>query len=598
MERTARLRRGPVRPSIVMAAVAETGVSWSVGTRDAAKEQRLQKELGIPALVSAILVRRGYDDPERAHKFLHPSLDQLHAPSLLPDYEVAVAEILGAKERGERIFIHGDYDVDGVTSAALFSRFLRTIGCDVITHVPHRMKEGYGIHVSAVDEAHAQGAKLFLTCDCGIGAVEQVDRAIELGMRVVVTDHHSIGETLPKAHALVNPHRKGSLYPFPEISGVGVAFKICAGITQELGYSPQHFYRAFLDLAALGTVADVMPLVDENRVIAKFGLEQIKESKKVGIQALLRESEVFQKTDHLRAWHIGFVLGPRLNAAGRIDDAALALRLLLEEDEHQAALLARKIEEINTKRRQEQERIVEEAVEIVESEGLDQRHVIVVARKGWHPGVIGIVAGRLVEQFRRPAFVASIDGETGDCKGSARTIPGFHLADAIRAHPELIQGGGHAMAAGFSLHVERLDELARTLHDYAGEFLTPEDFTLKLEADLEVEPDEVTLGAVEQLAMLEPFGCDNPEPLLLARSMTFAQVAPTKNPEHAQVSLRKGEGRFIKGIAFGQGERLAQFEPGFVADVLFKPQVELWNGSSFLKWHVKDFMPTAAISLQ
>lgn len=580
-----------------MAVIAESKVQWATPERDCALEERLAGELRVPKLLAAMLVQRGYSEPEPAHKFLNPSLDDLHDPRLLPDYDLAVKEIFGAKERGEMIYIHGDYDVDGVTSAALYTRFLRDIGCNVHTHVPHRMKEGYGIHLSAVKDARELGAKLFLTCDCGISAHEQIRMAKDFGMRVVVTDHHTVGDDLPDADALVNPHRPGSRYPYPEISGAGVAFKLCEGISSELGIDKHNYYRAFLDLAALGTIADVMPLEDENRIIAKFGLKRIKDTKKVGLQALLRESELSENPE-ITARHVGWVIGPRLNAAGRIDDAAVALKLLLEQDEIEAALLARQIEVINRDRKAEQDRILDQAVDIVQSEGLHERNVIVVGREGWHAGVIGIVAGRLVEQFNRPAFVASIDLETGRCKGSARTIRGFNLAEAIKAHGHvLVGGGGHAMAAGFTIMVDRLSEFGDALHQYAGIILRPEDFIITIAADLEIGAGEVTYESVEALKRLEPYGCGNPDPVFLARDMRFIRINPTKNPEHVQVSMRRADSSIINGIAFRMGERFGAFVPPFGADVLFQPQIDEYNGMTQLKWVIRDFAASEPISL-
>lgn len=566
---------------------------WLVGQRDLVAEATLCKELGIPSLLAAMLVRRELTDPQSAYKFLHPSLDDLHDPRLLPDYAAARDAILGAKEREELIFVHGDYDVDGVTSAALLNRFLGKIGCKVHTHVPHRMREGYGIHRSAVEAAKAVGAKLFLTCDCGVSAHEQVAMAREAGMTVVVTDHHTIGATLPDAAAVINPHREDSEYPFVELSGAGVVFKLCEGLARELSIKPEHYYRAYLDLATLGTIADVMPLIDENRIIARFGLRHLAETKKVGIRALMREAQIAcEEGKSLRAYHVGFLLGPRLNAAGRLDDAALALQLLIENDELKAAEIAKTIEGVNTERRKEQQRIIDEASEMVRSTGLHERNVIVVGNTGWHSGIVGIVAGRLVEQFHRPTFVMSINAETGMYKGSARTIPNFHLADAIRAYPELLQGGGHAAAAGCAFPGENYQAVLEALDKYAGERLTPEDFLPAVEIDMEVAEGEITMASVEALQAMEPFGCANPEPLFMARDVCLAQVLPTKNPIHARVTLRHGRGSAAQGIAFNMGERLAVTGAGSVVDLLFQPGVDEWQGRRSLKWKVKDYRDT------
>lgn len=566
---------------------------WQVAPRDPAAERRLSAALGIPAVVAALLVRRGYTEPEEADRFLHPKLEHLHPPTRLPDYAPARDAILGARERGERIYIHGDYDVDGVTSASLLHRFLESIGAKVQTHVPHRMKEGYGIHESAVAAAAAAGAKLFLTCDCGVAAHTQVEAARALGMRVVVTDHHSIGDSLPSADAVINPHRSDSEYPWEELSGVGVAFKLCEGLTEEVGFKKEQYYRAFLDLAALGTIADVMPLRDENRILARFGLERLAETRKPGLKALMEVAELKLGPDNpLRAYHVGYVLGPRLNAAGRIDDAALALQLLLTKEEEEARRLATEIDAINRARREEQNRILEEAVQQVLDDGLHERNVIIVKNEGWHAGVVGIVAGRLVERFRRPVFVMTVDPETGQAKGSARTIPNFHLAEAIRAHPDLFTtGGGHAMAAGCSFPAETTDQVAEALHQYAGGFLTEADFLAVRAVDLEVDPGEVTPEAVAALKDFEPYGCDNPEPTFAASDIELLEVLPTRNPEHARATLKPAAGRIVPSIAFGIGENLAKTPIGSRLDLVFVPTLDTFRGNTTLKWQIKDFEP-------
>jgi single-stranded-DNA-specific exonuclease len=568
------------------------GPRWTIGNRDADSAARLERELGVPSIVAALLVQRGYTEPAEADRFLNPSLDHLHDPRTLPDYEAAKIAILGARERKELIFVHGDYDVDGVTSAALLNRFLTRIGCEVHTHVPHRMKEGYGIHRSAVEYAKQRGAKLFLTCDCGVAAHEQVAVAREAGMSVVVTDHHSIAGDLPDADAVINPHRADSIYPFRELCGAGVVFKLCQGLCLELDIDVANYHRAYLDLAVLGTVADVMPLCGENRVIAKFGLQRLTETKKPGLRALMREAGItLTPGKFLRPYNIGFELGPRLNAAGRIEDAALSLQLLLESDEARAADIARKIESINSERRQEQQRVVEEASTIVLERGLHERNVIVVAGDGWHPGILGIAAGRIAELYRRPTFVLAIDRDNGVCRGSARSIPGFDLAASIVALPSLfLGGGGHAMAAGCSVAIDMVETMADGLHAYASEFLTEEDFVPTMRADFEVDFDEVTLPAVEALAAMEPFGLGNPEPVFVARKVSFAQMMPTKNPSHMRLTLRSGRSRAIDGIAFGLGERLSKIGAGSAADLLFCAEINEFRGSRSLQWKIKDYV--------
>lgn len=564
--------------------IPTTATRWVLAERDQAAEVNLCRELGIPEIVAALLVQRNMADPEVAHKFLNPSLADLHDPKTLPDYELAKNEILGAKERGELIFVHGDYDVDGVTSAAILHRFLKSIGANVETHVPHRMKEGYGIHSSAVEVARERGAKLFLTCDCGISAHDRVEAAKAAGMRVVVTDHHTIGDSLPEAHAIVNPHRKDSQYAFNELSGAGVVFKLCDGLAQELGFSRENFHRGFLDLAALGTIADVMPLYGENRIIAKFGLERLTDTKKVGIQALKQNAGI---NGSVRAFDVGFRLGPRINAVGRIDDSALALKLLLESDPAEAKKLADAIEVHNSDRKEAQQVMIDDAIRIVEADRLHEQYVIVVASANWHAGIVGLVAGRLVEKYKRPTFCFIIDEERGICKGSARSIPAFSVVDAIRSNPELLEGGGHVMAAGCSFLAENLSQVREALNQYARSVLTPDDFVTAICADLEVDPTNLDLGVMESLSLLEPYGEANPEPMFIARNVNVGSINPTRNPAHVQLTFRTESATSVPAIGFSMGERLAQTLPGARLDVLFQPTIDEFKGRR-VKWQLRD----------
>ncbi len=568
------------------------GSVWNVQERRTDLEDRLRQELGVPSLVAAVLVGRGLSEPSTAEAFLNPSLDDLHQPSLLPDYSLATSAILAAKDAGERIFVHGDYDVDGVTSAALFTRFLRKLGCDVVPHVPHRMKEGYGIHLDAVAAAAASGAKLFLTCDCGVSAFEQVTATHEAGMKVVVTDHHEVGAEVPSAEAVVNPHRPDSLYPFDGLSGVGVVFKLCAGLTEELGHKKEAFYRAYLDLAVLGTVADVMPLLDENRVITRFGLSQLAITKKPGLVALLEVSELTGQKK-LTARSIGFQLGPRINAVGRIDDAGLALDLLLTEDRVEARKLAATLDQHNQDRRAEQARMLEEA--LVEAEGLvaSGASVIVLAREGWHPGIIGIVAGKLVDKFRRPSFVVSID-EHGHAKGSARSIEGFNLAEAIEvARDHLTSGGGHEMAAGFSLGRETIGAFTETVSRHASALLRPEHFLPRYSIDAVVSGEEAGPEALGHMSRLEPFGQANPEPMFATYGARLIDVVPTSNPDHARVTIEAADRTIRKGMAFGIGRALAEMDKRERIDFAFSLEENVWNGQAQFRWIVRDYRPSS-----
>lgn len=562
---------------------------WRATERNEFAEALLQRELGIGKVLAAALAERGITDPAEAEAFLYPKLDHLHDPKLLPDYHLALKEILGARERKEMIFLHGDYDVDGMTSAAMLYRFLRVIGCEICVHVPHRMKEGYGIHASKIEDAHAMGAKLFLTCDCGASAIEQIGRARELGMNVVVTDHHHVGAQHPDANAFVNPHRADSKYPFANLCGAGVALKLCHGITEELGFPVERFYRAYLDLAALGTIADVMPLVGENRVIAKLGLRELSTTKKVGLQALFSVSQLSQAASRgFDAQHVSYQIAPRLNAAGRIDDAVVSLDLLLSETLEEALPLAQRLENFNQERKAEQERIIAEAIEQVEANNLETAPIIIVIGEGWHKGVIGIVAGRIRELYNRPAFVMARDPETGDISGSGRSIPGFNLARMIEDHPDLLDGGGHTKAAGMSVKAANVEEMREKLLDYAQEMIDPEDLEASSTYCTELGIGEVTLKDVDELSMLDPVGEGNWKPRFLVRNASCVEIKSTKNPEHVMLTVAHEGARPAVFKAFRFGGRLEGFSPGTSGDYLVELEANEFRGEREVQWTVKD----------
>jgi single-stranded-DNA-specific exonuclease len=576
-----------------MAVAQESKSRWLIGAPDSKLVQRVQQETGFGKLVAIALVKRGLVEPDAIERFLNPRLSDLLSPRDLPDYEPAKEAILGAKERGEKIYVHGDYDVDGLTSATLLTRFLQKIGCNVDVHVPHRMKEGYGIHSDAVVEAANAGAKLFLTCDCGSNAHEQIELAHERGMKVVVTDHHQFNDRIPDAEAVVNPHRPDSGYGFKDLSGVGVAFKLAAGIASELGINVDHFYRAYLDLAVLGTVADVMPLIGENRIIAKHGLERLRNTQKVGLKALLQVANLNPERP-IKSGHIGFQLAPRLNAVGRIDDAAVALRLLLADDPADAWRLAQEVDRANTLRREEQDRIYEEALAQAHSLGVDDRFVVVVGAEGWHPGIVGIVAGRLSEELRRPAFVAGIDPETGHAKGSARTIPGFHLANAIDLHrPLFTSGGGHELAAGFSFDAQLLEEIRTKLDEHARTILSPEDLIVSLRADAEIDANELDLGQIAELEKLEPYGFGNPEPKFFSRNFRLCQATIIKD-KHLFLDFETANNKAFRWKNWSKAEDRDQFPLGEPYDLIYSLGISTFQGMESIDFDVMGWRLAAS----
>ncbi|MDI9641270.1 single-stranded-DNA-specific exonuclease RecJ [Kamptonema cortianum] len=562
---------------------------WNIADRGYQEEQLLVDELGISSVAATLLVQRGYSEPRDAEKFLNPEIEHLRQPTDLPDCEAALRRILLAKERNERIYVHGDYDVDGVSSAALLTRFLRLIGCDVVAHVPHRESEGFGIHDKAVQWAKESGAGLFLTCDCGTSANEQIDAVYELGMEAVITDHHQPPPILPRAHAIVNPHRKDVLSPCTELSGAGVVFKLCAAIASELGMPVDKYYRAFFDLAVLGTVADVMPLIDDNRVIARHGLIELRRTKKPGLQALLEVSDLSDPTRMLTTRHIGFQLGPRINAVGRIDDAGIALKMLLANELDEARTHARFLNEKNQERRTLQDQVAEQVFAEIKQRDLSNQYVIVVAQESLPKGIVGIVAGKVVDHFRRPAFVLTIND--GVASGSARSLPGFNLADAIE---ELdVSGGGHAMAAGVSLPAKDVEEFAFAIDNYAKTVLTPDAFRPSIDIDVEVSMEEAGAQAASDLRKLEPFGESNPSPIFLCRNVTLVSAMPTKKPEHVRLTL--GQGHDVRqAMGFGMGDRISQVRVGEALDVVFELEESEWNGQRRVQWILRDFQPKSS----
>lgn len=565
------------------------GTRWSFRTRDREAEQILMQELGVGPLVAITLASNGIKTPESARDFLHNDLGDLPSPELLPDFELAFQEIKRAIDAGDLIYVHGDYDVDGVTSAAIFTRFLRAIGAKVEVHVPHRIREGYGIHENSVREAAAMGAKLFLTCDCGITAFESLALARSLGMRIVVTDHHEPTDKLPEADAIVNPHRHDSSYPFDALSGAGVVLKLCAGIAERLGHPVEKFYRAFMDLAALGTVADVMPLVGENRIIVRHGLELIPRSKKPGLRALLLVA-MLNEAAKLKSWHISFQLAPRLNAAGRLDDAAISLNLLLESDDAVANTLAQDLERLNQERQAEQKALMDHAREVVMSKQLDLQPIIFVAGESWHHGIIGLIAGKLTEEFARPSFVLTYEPDGQIAKGSARSIRGYHLADALHALSHLVSGGGHELAAGFSVDLNQIDALHQALRDHAKGLPEFQPGVRQLELFAELSGADLTVEHVSALNQLEPFGMGNPQPVFGLLGVMVQECSVIgKTGEHLRLTVTTKDHAKLTALAFGCASRKEELAPGTLIDLAFTAQADSYQGRTSVKLMVKEF---------
>ena len=557
---------------------------------DPARVTALAAELNLPPALCALLVCRGVAAAAEARQFLRPLLDHLHPPDTLADAPRAAERILSAIRAGETILVHGDYDVDGICAAALYTVWLRALGARVAPFVPHRLKDGYDFGAAGLAAARAAGARLILTGDCGVLAHEWIRRAAQEGIDVVVTDHHVPGPELPPAIAVVDPARADCLYPDKALCGTGVAWKMCWLLARTAG-APTEALLAHLDLVAVATVADLVPLAGENRVLVRFGLRALARTTKPGLRALLRVTGLDEQT--LDAGRVGFVLAPRINAVGRMGDAARGLRLLLTEDADEADALAHVLDDENRVRQGEDRRTLEQALDLLADGFRPERdYGVVLAAEGWHPGVIGIAASRVVERIHRPVVMVALDGGRG--RGSARSIPGFHLHAAITAcAPHLERFGGHAQAAGMDLSAGALPAFRTAFAEEARRRLEGTDLRPRLRIDLELPEAPVDMRLLDLLEYVGPHGIGNPRPVYLIRNAE-ALAATVVGKGHLRMRLRKGPLR-LDAIGFDLAER---WPPGSIdalrdrrIDVVLQLLLDHWRGEPRVQARIVDLRP-------
>ena len=551
--------------------------------------QALMTALSLPEIVCRLLLIRGYVSAEEAKLFLRPKLDRLHDPFGFLSMDKAVARLARAVREQELVFIHGDYDVDGICSTTILTRVIRGLGGKAMPFIPRRIEDGYDLSDAGVDAAMAASAKVVVTCDCGTGAVAPIARLCGSGIDVIVTDHHLPSGDLPDCLAILNPKRIGDGYPDKDLAAVGVTFKLGIALARELGAS-DNFVWAMLDLVALATVADVAPLRGENRVFVRYGLKMLAETRNIGMRSLLRASGLDGK--QLTAGRIGFILAPRLNAAGRLGHAIRGVELLLTDDEHQANIIARELEELNQRRQDIDRATLEQARERVLAMDLDEMFSIVLADDSWHPGVIGIVASRLVEEFGRPAVLIALSGDQG--KGSGRSIPKFDLHGALgKAKDLLLRYGGHRVAAGVTIARDMVPDFAARFNEIAHSMLTPADLVPEIRVDLEVSIDGMD-GRLESLFRhFEPFGIGNPTPVLLARNVVIARPPRTVGKDGLKLVLDTGTGS-LDAIGWGLANRVTEFQPGTRVDVAFRLERDDYRGESYLQARVADIRASEA----
>jgi single-stranded-DNA-specific exonuclease len=550
---------------------------------DVALAERLTQELRLPPLVAALLVARGYADIETARTYLRPRMDQLHPPLAMQGMADAVTRLSTAIRAGETILVHGDYDVDGMCSTTILVRTLRHLGANAVPFAPHRIHDGYDLGDAGVRAAVAAGATLVVTCDCGTTAHEPVADLRRRGIDVIITDHHLPSRPPPDCVAVLNPRVAGCEYPDKDLCAAAVAFKLALALLDHHGAGPNVALN-MLDLVALATVADVAPLRGENRILVRYGLRLMAETKNTGLRALISASGLEGR--ELTAGRIGFILAPRLNAVGRIGDAKRGLELLLTQDEGLANEIARELEEINRTRQAIDRETLESARKLAATLDLDAAAGLVIAAEGWHPGVIGIVASRLVEDLYRPVVLVAVDGGVG--KGSGRSIPAFDLHGGLTACADLlVRYGGHRAAAGLTVDASRIPELAARFDSVARERLTKEDLTPELRVDLEIPLAEANDSLERLLRHFEPFGIGNPAPLLVTRGIRLASAPRMIGQNGLKFALRDSTTE-LEGVWWGVSHRAAEWSATQVVDVAYRLERDLWKDTSRLVARMAD----------
>jgi single-stranded-DNA-specific exonuclease len=560
---------------------------WHVRSYDEAQARTLAAETGLTHTVAGLMLARGLETSDAVARLLNPTFAHLHDPALMLGMDDAVARVLRAVDAGEQILIYGDYDVDGTTGTVVLRRALQLLGARTSFHVPHRFTEGYGIRQDVLERAHAEGVKLVISVDCGIRAHEPLEWARANGLDVIVTDHHlpDDDEGAPPAFAVLNANQRGCNYPDKHLAGVGVAFKLAHALLRARGR--EHLIKGFLKVVAIGTVADVAPLVGENRAIVSLGLADLPNATNPGLRALMEVAGCGDGRD-MRSSDLGFRLGPRINAAGRMDAARAVVELFETNDPNEARRLAQHLDARNRERQVMQRQLTERALADYAASG-DCSAVAVVAGTGWHRGVVGLVASRLAEKLGRPAVVISLD-EDGTGHGSARSIEGYHLLAGLTACADLFTSfGGHAQAAGLVIERERIAELRQRLHEHASARRTEADCQPTLHVDAELPAAALTLELAHELERLEPFGAQWPAPLFVTRNLHVVQEPRVLKERHLKIHVLGDDGRAHEALWWGGAETAtATPRPGERIELAYELEVNTWRGEQRLQLIVRD----------
>lgn len=555
---------------------------WQYYEQDKEIVNKIAEEHGISTLLAKILVNRGIVDSKQIKVFLEPQRHDFHNPFDMLDMGMAVNRIIEAINNKEKTIIYGDYDVDGITSITVLKKFLNERGLDVDYYIPNRLEEGYGLNKEAIEEIAKKGYKLMITVDCGISGVEEVELANSLGIETIITDHHEQLYVLPNAYAIINPKRRDNTYPFRGLAGVGVVFKVIQAISMKLNLDEKEYLK-YLDIVCIGTISDIVPLVDENRVIAKLGLMLVKCTKNVGLKELIQESGY--KT--IDSGMVSFGIAPRINACGRMGKQEEALELFLTDNPEKAKTITKRLNEYNTQRQETEKQIFEQAISELEKENLEEKSSIVLAGENWHHGVIGIVASRITEKFFKPTILICIEDDIG--KGSGRSVPGFDLHEALAQSSKYLEKyGGHEMAVGLSLKKENIQEFKNHFEEYAKS-KGVKDIVPIINVDSEITKKDINKATVEQIKLLEPFGEQNKQPLLIYKNLKIASIRALSEGKHLKLML-KDENEIINAIGFNLGELSEEYLIGDKVDVVGTLEINAYNGQEQIQINLKDIM--------
>lgn len=555
---------------------------WEIYQTNEEKVEKLQEKYKLNRLLSTLLTNRGITEEAEITKFLNPKRSDFYDPFGMPDMEKAAERILKAIKDKEQIIIYGDYDVDGITSVTVLKSFLEERGIQVNVYIPNRLNEGYGLNKTAMEEIAKQGNKLMITVDCGITAVDEVEYAKTFDIETIITDHHEPAEELPKAIAVVDAKRKYNKYECRNLAGVGVVFKLIQALSIKLGLDPKEYLK-YLDIVCVGTISDIVPLTDENRVIVKLGLKLVEQTKNLGLKEIL-QSCGYSK---INSTTISFGVAPRINACGRMGHQEEALNLLLSKEENEVKELTQKINEYNKTRQEIEKNIYNEAVEQIEKEGLDTKNTIVVSGKGWHHGVIGIVSSKITELYFKPSIL--LCEEDGECKGSGRSIPGFDLHEALMECNDTIDKfGGHAMAVGINIKKEKVEEFKEEFEKIAKEKEVDKIIPI-LNLDAEIKLDDVNKEMLDSLKELEPFGEANKMPIFAFRNLKIDSIRSLSEGKHLRLSVKDNK-NIINAIGFNMGVLADTYRIGDRVDIAGNLEINSFNGVDSIQINIKDIM--------